>query len=101
MKVHQICDSSVSGIHPLKSGKVSKPKEEDYEILVYLEKLSHLLPANISSSSQVNLKSKQSRLEIIQSVIDYISDLQEVLEVEHEKDIDLIEYETSSITLAA
>ena len=107
MKVHQICDtSSVSNaIRPVhKTGKITKSKEEDVEIVLYLEKLSHLLPQdndNSRASSPTNFKSKQSRLEIIQSVIDYICDLQEVLEVDHQKDMDLIEYETSSITLAA
>lgn len=94
MKV-QVCERNTKPSPAIKKGKITKPREDEYEISIYLDKLKHLLP----SSTEIK-NGKQSRLEVIQNVIDYISDLQEVLDIDRHN-MDLLEYETSSITLAA
>ncbi|XP_069942878.1 protein extra-macrochaetae-like [Cherax quadricarinatus] len=95
----QVCDSQVSSLPTIRSGKVSKGREEDFEVALYLDKLRHLLP---TARSRKSLDKKLNRLEVIESVIQYISELQEVLNIDvHDREMDLLEYETSSITLAA
>ena len=76
-------------------GKVAKPKEEDCEISMYLERLQYLIPSNKPQSNKLN------KLELIEKVIEYISQLEDVLEVSHQKDMDMLECKTSSITLIA
>ena len=93
MKV-QVCEtaSKLSGVK--KGGKVTKAKDsEECEIASYLDTLKHLLPSETNNR-------KQSRLDIIQKVIYYIEDLQDVLEGDKQT-MDLLEYSTKSITLAA
>ncbi|XP_063870743.1 uncharacterized protein LOC135105944 [Scylla paramamosain] len=101
----QVCDSPVTNIPAIRSGKVSKSREEDFEISLYLDKLRHLLPASPSASPPTASRKhdkKLNRLEVIENVIQYISELQEVLQIDvHAREMDLLEYETSSITLAA
>lgn len=95
----QVCESPVNSLPAIRSGKVSKTREEDFEISLYLDKLRHLLPA---ASTRKSLDKKINRLEVIENVIQYISELQEVLNIDvHDREMDLLEYETSSITLAA
>lgn len=101
----QVCEAPMSSIPPIRSGKVSKSREEDFEISLYLDKLRHLLPATPTASTASSRKphdKKLNRLEVIENVIKYISELQEVLNIDvHAREMDLLEYETSSITLAA
>ncbi|KAL7639326.1 UNVERIFIED_CONTAM: hypothetical protein RMT77_009815 [Armadillidium vulgare] len=94
MKV-QVCEHNTKPSSAIKKGKITKPREDEYEIAIYLDKLKHLLPSSTPIKNR-----KQSRLEVIQNVIDYISDLQEVLDIDRHT-MDILEYETSSITLAA
>ncbi|KAG0717549.1 hypothetical protein GWK47_054206 [Chionoecetes opilio] len=101
----QVCEAPMNNLPSIRSGKVSKSREEDFEISLYLDKLRHLLPANtptvVPTASRKHDK-KINRLEVIENVIQYISELQEVLNIDvHARDMDLLEYETSSITLAA
>lgn len=99
----QVCEAPVTSIPAIRSGKVSKSREEDFEISLYLDKLRHLLPATPSSTASRKPHDKKlNRLEVIENVIQYISELQEVLNIDvHAREMDLLEYETSSITLAA
>lgn len=95
----QVCDSPINSLPAIRSGKVSKGREEDFEVALYLDKLRHLLP---TARSRKSLDKKLNRLEVIESVIQYISELQEVLNIDvHDREMDLLEFETSSITLAA
>lgn len=91
----KVCERPSVSKTPIKKGKITKAREDDCEIAVYLDKLRHLLPSSTPLKNR-----KQSRLEVIQNVIDYICDLQEVLDVDRHN-MDTLEYETSSITLAA
>ncbi|CAL4077073.1 unnamed protein product, partial [Meganyctiphanes norvegica] len=80
----------------IRSGKVAKPREsEDCEITMYMERLQCLIPSSKSHSM------KLSKLELIEKVIEYISQLEDVLEVSHQNDMDMLECKTSSITLVA
>lgn len=103
----QVCEAPMTTIPAIRSGKVSKSREEDFEISLYLDKLRHLLPATTttptpSAPSRKSHDKKLNRLEVIENVIQYISELQEVLNIDvHAREMDLLEYETSSITLAA
>ncbi|CAL4064897.1 unnamed protein product [Meganyctiphanes norvegica] len=92
---------SMDMITSVRNGKVAKPRDtDDCEISMYMEKLKHLVPSTESSpKSQQSVK--LGKLELIERVIDYIAQLQDVLEVNHQKDMDLLECQTSSITLAA
>lgn len=95
----QICEPPVNALPPIRSGKVSKTREDDFEVTLYLDKLRHLLPA---ANTRKPLEKKLNRLEVIESVIQYISELQDVLQIDvHDREMDLLEYETKSITLAA
>lgn len=100
----QVCEAPMSTIPTIRSGKVSKSREEDFEISLYMDKLRHLLPATPTTTTSSSRKhdKKLNRLEVIENVIKYISELQEVLNIDvHAREMDLLEYETSSITLAA
>lgn len=106
----QVCESPMTNIPAIRSGKVSKSREEDFEISLYLDKLRHLLPATTTTTAAAAAAAstsrkhdkKLNRLEVIENVIQYISELQEVLNIDvHAREMDLLEYETSSITLAA
>lgn len=105
----QVCEAPMTNIPTIRSGKVSKSREEDFEISLYLDKLRHLLPATTTTTAAAAAASssrkhdkKLNRLEVIENVIQYISELQEVLNIDvHAREMDLLEYETSSITLAA
>ena len=103
----QVCEAPMTNISAIRSGKVSKSREEDFEISLYLDKLRHLLPASTPTVAPVVTPSRKhdkklNRLEVIENVIQYISELQEVLNIDvHAREMDLLEYETSSITLAA
>lgn len=80
----------------IRKGKVTKRSKEDLEVSNYLDELKLLLPSASSAKSQKNL----SHLDVIESVIQYVRELQETLDMDaHE--MDLLEYETSCITLAA
>lgn len=95
----QAGESAMSSLPPIRSGKVSKAREDDPEVTFYLDKLRHLLPA---ANTRKPLEKKLNRLEVIWNVIQYISELQEVLQMDvHDREMDLLEYETKSITLAA
>lgn len=95
----QAGESAMSSLPPIRSGKVSKAREDDPEVTFYLDKLRHLLPA---ANTRKPLEKKLNRLEVIESVIQYISELQDVLQIDvHDREMDLLEYETKSITLAA
>ncbi|XP_066987246.1 uncharacterized protein [Macrobrachium rosenbergii] len=97
----QVCESAVNTLPPIRSGKVSKSREEDFEVSIYLDKLRHLLPGG-STRGKPTVEKKLNRLEVIESVIQYISELQDVLDIDvHEREMDILEYETKSITLAA
>lgn len=93
MKV-QVCEHNSKSVAGIKKGKITKSREDECEITSYLDKLKHLLPSGPPKDR------KLSRLEVIQNVIDYISDLQEVLDIDRHT-MDILEFETSSITLAA
>jgi len=82
----------------VRSGKVAKPRDttEDCEVSLYLEKLQYLIPSN-KPQQPMNL----SRLELIERVIEYISQLEDVLELSHQNDMDMLECKTSGITLVA
>lgn len=82
----------------IRKGKVSKAREEDPEVSNYLDKLRVLLPSDSCRRSP----RKPSNLDIIESVIQYMRELQETLDMDaHARDMELLEYETSCITLAA
>lgn len=82
----------------IRKGKVSKSRKEDLEVSNYLDELRLLLPAASCRKSPKKL----SHLDVIENVIQYVRELQEVLDIDvHAHEMDLLEYETSCITLAA
>lgn len=97
MKVIRPFESPVtSPSSSIRKGKVSKSSEKDSEHINYLDKLRLLLPACRKSHK------KLSHLDVIEGVIQYVRELQETLGMDvHAREMDLLEYQTSCITLAA
>ncbi|XP_063870756.1 protein extra-macrochaetae-like [Scylla paramamosain] len=70
----QRCVSPVQAVMGVMDGKVHKapPKTEGAEVLMYMERLQHLVPFCPKDRPV-------TKLELIQSVIDYIYDLEDAL----------------------
>ncbi|XP_042227605.1 protein extra-macrochaetae-like [Homarus americanus] len=87
----QRCVSPVQAVMGVMEGKVHKPppKTEGAEVLMYLERLQHLVPLCPKDRPV-------TKLELIQSVIDYIYDLEDALgtsdgDSSSEEDMDFVE----------